>query len=141
MASSGVTSIKRKKSIELIDIQKATSVTDCRSQERVRVEIYEYTLVATRFFSSLEFNLEGIKAYLFIILCLLSSLLSPCLDINEPKLSKLIVLQIGLSYADEQRHMFDRKKLEQLCEKLTKVTEDAVGRRSELHGRLENWLK
>ena len=47
----------------------------------------------------------------------------------------------GLSYADEQRHMFDRKKVVVLCEKVTRVTEEALGKRSELHEQLAQWLK
>ena len=50
-------------------------------------------------------------------------------------------ISLGLSYADEQRHVFDRKKLVALCSKITKVTEDSLGRRSELHGSLVQWLK
>lgn len=47
----------------------------------------------------------------------------------------------GLSYADEQRHVFDRKKLKSLCSKITEVTDESLGRRSELHGSLVQWLK
>ncbi|XP_020631400.1 serine/threonine-protein kinase TBK1-like isoform X3 [Orbicella faveolata] len=45
-----------------------------------------------------------------------------------------------LSYADEQRHLFDRKKLVSLCSKITKVTDESLGGRSELHGSLVHWL-
>jgi len=36
--------------------------------------------------------------------------------------------------------MFDRKKVVVLCDKVTKVTEEALGKRSELHGQLIQWL-
>lgn len=49
--------------------------------------------------------------------------------------------QRRLSYADEQRHSFDKKKLIGLCgEKVSEVTDGAVGKRSELHGQLVQWL-
>lgn len=49
--------------------------------------------------------------------------------------------QRRVSYADEQRHGFDRKKIVVLCEKVTKVTEDAMVLRSQLHARIIQWLK
>ena len=48
---------------------------------------------------------------------------------------------LGLSYGDEQRHGFDRKKVVEFCDKVTRVTEEALGKRSELHGQLVQWLK
>ncbi|KAL9959562.1 hypothetical protein ACROYT_G032893 [Oculina patagonica] len=45
-----------------------------------------------------------------------------------------------LSYADEQRHIFDRKKIVSLCNKITEVTDESLGKRSELHGQLVQWL-
>ena len=51
------------------------------------------------------------------------------------------ILILGLSFADEQRHGFDRKKVVEFCDKVTRVTEEALGKRSELHGQLVQWLK
>ncbi|XP_073228812.1 serine/threonine-protein kinase TBK1-like [Porites lutea] len=48
--------------------------------------------------------------------------------------------QRRLSYGDEQRHGFDRKKVVEFCDKVTRVTEEALGKRSELHGQLVQWL-
>ena len=48
---------------------------------------------------------------------------------------------LELSYADEQRHLFDRKKVVTLCTKITEVTDESLGRRSQLHGSLVQWLK
>ena len=53
----------------------------------------------------------------------------------------LLILILGLSYGDEQRHGFDRKKVVEFCDKVTRVTEEALGKRSELHGQLVQWLK
>ena len=52
-----------------------------------------------------------------------------------------LFFSLGLSYADEQRHVFDRKKLKSLCSKITEVTDESLGRRSQLHGSLVQWLK
>ena len=46
----------------------------------------------------------------------------------------------GLTVADEQRHAFDRKKIVVQCEKITRVTDDALGHRSQLHAKLIQWL-
>ena len=54
---------------------------------------------------------------------------------------RFLCLFPGLSYGDEQRHMFDRKKVVGLCEKVTRITEEALGKRSELHGQLVQWFK
>ncbi|XP_027051194.1 serine/threonine-protein kinase TBK1-like [Pocillopora damicornis] len=45
-----------------------------------------------------------------------------------------------LSYADEQRHKFDREKLVVMSDKITKITEEAVKHRSALHEKLVGWL-
>lgn len=45
-----------------------------------------------------------------------------------------------LPYADEQRHQFDRRQLVVLCDKISKVTEEAVKKRSALHEKLVQWL-
>lgn len=47
----------------------------------------------------------------------------------------------GLTVADEQRHAFDRKKIVVQCEKITRVTDDALGQRSQLHAQLIHWLR
>ena len=56
-------------------------------------------------------------------------------------LMTFFILILGLSFADEQRHGFDRKKVVEFCDKVTRVTEEALGKRSELHGQLVQWLK
>ncbi|XP_029201599.2 serine/threonine-protein kinase TBK1-like isoform X1 [Acropora millepora] len=48
--------------------------------------------------------------------------------------------QRRLTVADEQRHAFDRKKIVVQCEKITRVTDDALGQRSQLHAKLIHWL-
>ena len=63
-------------------------------------------------------------------------------DLNLPHIClRFLCLFSGLSYGDEQRHMFDRKKVVGLCEKVTRITEEALGKRSEFHGQLVQWLK
>ncbi|KAK2571078.1 Serine/threonine-protein kinase TBK1 [Acropora cervicornis] len=48
--------------------------------------------------------------------------------------------QRRLTVADKQRHAFDRKKIVVQCEKITRVTDDALGQRSQLHAKLIHWL-
>lgn len=45
-----------------------------------------------------------------------------------------------LSYADEQNHLFDRKKVSEIFQKLSTKTEQCVMKRAEVHGQLLSWL-